>query len=207
MAEFNVAPIDWKNFEEVTAFLEDFTEKSKDKNQLRDANDALAQLLGIGDNVKFQELNSDQQNNFLQSVINDRAQYGLTAPEVAQKLLEGLQLRTPKIAPATPAPAFGIAPVFAPGLAPGGGSRPAWPPQQQWQGPPPEWGQQPPSWPPQQQAWPPQSPPPQWPGPPPAAAALPVQPTPVAEPKPLERSPIDGEYWEVSKDDKNKKTD
>jgi hypothetical protein len=143
--------IDWNNFEKVADILEDFAGKAKNGKQSKDANEALGQLLGVSDNVIFQKMNSDQQNQFLQSVVDSHSQHGLTSSQVAQKLLEGLHLRTPQLAPATPAPVYGMAmapPV--PGLAPGGGGGGARPQQQQQnqQPPPAQQTQQGEQWPP-----------------------------------------------------------
>lgn len=121
--------IDWGNFDQVAAILEEFAEKSKDLKQLKDANEALGQLLGVADKDVFTRMSIEQQNKFLQNVVDQYSQNGLSPADVAQKLLEGLQLRTPQLAPATPAPVYGIS-APTPGGMGGGASRN--PHQQQW---------------------------------------------------------------------------
>lgn len=100
--------IDWENFDQVTDILEDFASKSKDFNSLKDANDALSQLLGIGDNLIFQNMSIEKQNGFLQNVVDQYQQNGLSPAQVAQKLLEGLELRTPKYVQGPAAPGLGL---------------------------------------------------------------------------------------------------
>lgn len=121
---------DWDNFDKLSEIFGDFTEKSKDPKQLRDMNDALGELLGVKEDAVFQRMNTEQQNQFIQSVVDQYTEKGLSPSTMAQKLLEGLQLRTPQLAPATPTPAYGLRP-SAPGLSVpglGGGTvRPAAP--------------------------------------------------------------------------------
>ena len=111
--------VDWDNFDQVTAILEDFASKSKAVNQLKDANEALAQLLGIGDNLVFQNMSIEKQNAFLQNVVDQHQQNGLSPADVAQQLLIGLALRDAPVRVQTPAiPGLGLrGPV---GPAPGG---------------------------------------------------------------------------------------
>jgi pyruvate/2-oxoglutarate dehydrogenase complex dihydrolipoamide acyltransferase (E2) component len=139
--------IEWDNFDEVTTILEEFAEKSKDRKQLKDANEALGQLLGVTDKDIFRTMNIEQQNKFLQNVVDQHKAYGLSPADVAQQLLVGLQLRPPVNVPSTPAPAFGIRGPSAPGMAPGGGGvhyTGATPQQQQGYAPP---AQAPTNWP------------------------------------------------------------
>jgi len=110
--------IDWDNFDQVTAILEDFAEKSKNFKQLKDANDALAQLLGVGDNLLFQNMSIQQQNGFLQNVVDQYQQYGLSPADLAHTLLESLSLRGPKVVQAPVSPGFGLRGPAGP--APGG---------------------------------------------------------------------------------------
>lgn len=111
--------MDWDNFDQVTVILEEFAEKSKNFNELKDANDALGQLLGIDDKPVFQNMDIEQRNQFLQNVVDQHKQLGLSPADVAQKLLEGLALRMPKNAPTAPrGPALGFAPA-GPGMSPG----------------------------------------------------------------------------------------
>ena len=117
---------DWQNFDKLSEIFSDFTERSKDPKQLRDMNDALGELLGVKEDAVFQRMNTEQQNQFIQSVVDQYTTQGLSPSVMAQKLLEGLQLRPPKFVPSTPTPAFGLRPsapgMAAPGL--GGGTRP-----------------------------------------------------------------------------------
>lgn len=113
--------VNWDNFDEVSMILEDFAEKSKVTTQKKSANEALGQLLGVADDSTFQRMNTDQQNQFIQSLLSEYKSYGLNPADLANKLLQGLHLKTPQLAPSTPAPVFGIsgpAPMAAP--APGG---------------------------------------------------------------------------------------
>lgn len=134
--------IEWDNFDEVTAILEDLADKSKGGKPLKDASEALGQLLGVADKQVFQKMSIEQQNKFLQNVVDQYKSYGLSPADMAQQLLAGLQLRPPINVPGTPAPAFGIRMAQsgpAPGGMGGGGVHYAGPTQQQQQGyaPPP----------------------------------------------------------------------
>lgn len=125
----DTAARDWNNFDLLSEILSEFTEKTKDAKQLRDINDALSELFGVKEDAVFQKMNTEQQNQFIQSVTDQYKNYGLSPATMAQKLLEGLQLRPPQLAPATPTPAYGLRPsapgLSAPGL--GGGTKPASP--------------------------------------------------------------------------------
>jgi pyruvate/2-oxoglutarate dehydrogenase complex dihydrolipoamide acyltransferase (E2) component len=111
--------IEWDNFDQVTAILEDFADKSKTHNQRKDANEALGQLLGVADKDVFRKLDIEQQNKFLQNVVDQYQANGLSPADVAQKLLEGLQLRTPRYGQVAPSgPGFGVRGPAGP--APGG---------------------------------------------------------------------------------------
>jgi hypothetical protein len=128
MSDKKPPPLNWQNFDQVTDILEQSTNKAKTVKQLKDANEALGQLLGVTDNAVFQKMNTDQKNQFLQIVMDQYSQHGLKPADMAQKLLEGLHLRTPSLAPATPAPAFGLAPSGPGGSTPRQQSS-YWPPQ------------------------------------------------------------------------------
>ncbi len=122
---------DWENFDKLSEIFGDFTIRSKDPKQLRDMNDALGELLGIKENSAFQRMNTQQQNQFIQTVVDQYTQQGLSPSVMARKLLEGLQLRTPQLAPSTPTPAYGLRPsapgLSVPGLGGSGTSRPQTP--------------------------------------------------------------------------------
>ncbi len=121
--------IDWGNFDQVTALLEEFAEKSKDPRNLKDTNEALGQLLGVADKDVFRQMSVENQNKFLQNVVDQHSQNGLSAADIAQKLLEGLALRNPKVSgPAVRGPAMGMA-IPTPGGNMVGGNN-AQPPQQ-----------------------------------------------------------------------------
>lgn len=104
--------VDWDNFDQVTGILEEYAEKSKDFRQLKDANEALGQLLGIAKNPVFFNMNTEQQNKFLQNVVDQYQANKLSPADMAQHLLEGLALRTPRYpqqhAPVAPAMGFGM---------------------------------------------------------------------------------------------------
>ena len=113
--------IDWDNFDEVTAIVEEFAEKSKDMSQLKDANEALGQLLGVTDNPIYQNMSIQQQNMFLQSIVDESKAANLSPAAVTNRLLVGLHLRMPADAPRAPGPSLGLHGPAGPGL--GGGMR------------------------------------------------------------------------------------
>ncbi len=110
--------IEWKNFDTVTEILEEFADKSDNAKQLKDANEALGQLLGVGDNPVFQNMSIEQQNKFIQGVVDEHQNHGISPAEVAQKLLVGMQLRAPAVGPSGPSFGFGLRGPAGP--APGG---------------------------------------------------------------------------------------
>lgn len=133
--------LDWDNFDHVTDILESFADKSKSADQLKDANEALGQLLGVADKDVFRNMSIEQQNKFLQNIVDQHAQGAIGSAQVAQKLLEGLYLRSPQISgPAVRGPSFGMA-APTPGGMGGGAPRnmhqQQWPPQQMPHGYPP----------------------------------------------------------------------
>jgi hypothetical protein len=97
--------LNWNNFDKVADLIETQTEKADNAQKRKDSNEALGQLLGVTDNPVFRKLNTEQQNMFLQHIVDKS---GSGAGNVAQKLLEGLHLKAPALAPSTPAPAFGL---------------------------------------------------------------------------------------------------
>jgi pyruvate/2-oxoglutarate dehydrogenase complex dihydrolipoamide acyltransferase (E2) component len=114
---------DWQNFDKLSEILVDFVDKAKSPKQVKDMNDALGELLDVNENAVFGKMNTDQQNQFIQAVVKEHSEKGSSPVTMAQKLLEGLQLRTPQLAPATPTPAYGLRP-SVPGLGGvGGGAR------------------------------------------------------------------------------------
>lgn len=115
--------IEWDNFDQVAALLEESADKSNNTKQLKDANEALGQLLGVAEKAIFQKLSIEEQNKFLQNVVDQHKAHGLSPADVAQQLLAGLQLRPPIYAPASSAPAFGVrmAPSGPGGMGGGGG--------------------------------------------------------------------------------------
>lgn len=111
--------IEWENFDQVTELIEEFAIKAQNMKQSRDANEALGQLLGVTDEPVFQTKSIEEQNKFLQKVVDEHQKGNLTPAAVTQKLLEGLYLRMPANAPAGPrGPALGPA---GPGMGGGGG--------------------------------------------------------------------------------------
>ena len=112
--------IEWDNFDEVTTILEDLADKSTSGKPLKDASDALGQLLGVADKPVFQNMSIEQQNKFLQNVVDHYKGFGLSAADMAQQLLAGLQLRPPVNVPGTPTPVYGIRPMGPAGPTPGG---------------------------------------------------------------------------------------
>jgi pyruvate/2-oxoglutarate dehydrogenase complex dihydrolipoamide acyltransferase (E2) component len=113
---------DWQNFDKLSELLVDYVDKARNPRQLKDMNDALGELLDINEDSVFRKMNTDQQNQFIQAVVKEHSEKGSSPVTMAQKLLEGLQLRTPQLAPATPTPAYGLRP-SAPGLGGGGAAR------------------------------------------------------------------------------------
>jgi pyruvate/2-oxoglutarate dehydrogenase complex dihydrolipoamide acyltransferase (E2) component len=111
--------IEWGNFDTVTDILEDFADKTSNAKEMKDANEALGQLLGVGDNPVFQTMSIEQQNKFIQGVVDEHHSQGISPAQVAQKLLVGMQLRTaPAAGPSGPAFGFGLRGPAGP--APGG---------------------------------------------------------------------------------------
>lgn len=101
--------VDWENLDQVTNVLEDYASKSKDFRTLKDANEALGQLLGVAENPVFFNMSTEQQNKFLQNVVDQYQANRLSPADMAQHLLEGLELRTPRYAPQGPTgPALGF---------------------------------------------------------------------------------------------------
>ncbi len=143
MADTNT--VDWQNFNAVADIIEDFADKSKDGKKLKDANEALGQLLGVSEKAVFQKMNAEQQNAFLNGVMDQYQKSGSNPADMAQKLLEGLRLKTPQLAPGTPAPVYGLAPPVPGGM--GGGGRPQQQ-QQNWQPPAQQQQQEGEQWPP-----------------------------------------------------------
>lgn len=127
--------LDWENFDRVTDILSDFSTRTRDAKSQKDNNDALAELLGIGENIVFRKLNVEQQNQFLQNIARQYQETGISPASMAQKLLQGLQLRpaTPS-GPRGPAPTLGMRPAApgmrGPGGSGGGGGMRTQPPQQ-----------------------------------------------------------------------------
>ena len=113
---------DWQNFDKLSELLVDYVDKARNPKQLKDMNDALGELLDVNEDSVFKKMNTDQQNQFIQSVVKEHSEKGSSPVTMAQKLLEGLQLRTPQLAPSTPTPAYGLRP-STPGLGGGGGAR------------------------------------------------------------------------------------
>src|SRR5690606_4153435 len=116
--------LNWNNFDKVADLIEAQAENTKDSQKLKDANEALGQILGVTDNPIFQKMNTAQKNMFLQHVVEN---HGKSSSDTARKLLEGLHLRSP--APTGPrmAPAMTMAPP-TPGM--GGGAPRSTTPQQ-----------------------------------------------------------------------------
>ena len=111
--------IEWENFDQVTSILEDLADNPGSTKSLKDASDALGQLLGVADKQVFQKMNIEQQNKYLQGVVDQYKAHGLSPADMAQQLLAGLQLRPPVQVAPTSAPSFGVR--MAPsGPVPGG---------------------------------------------------------------------------------------
>ncbi|MDB5478166.1 MAG: sucB [Alphaproteobacteria bacterium] len=94
--------IEWDNFDKVAGFIEESADGAEDMAVIKDANEALGQLFGITDNPVFLKMNIEQQNKFLQKVVDEQQSGNLNPSAVALKLLEGLQLRMPAKAPVGP---------------------------------------------------------------------------------------------------------
>lgn len=144
--------IDWTNFDQVTVILEEYADNSNDPSKLKDANEALGQLLGVTDVDVFRKLSIEEQNKFLQNLVDQSSQGTLGGAEVAQKLLEGLHLRNPQPqGPAVRGPAMGVRIPTPGGMGMGGGGG-----QQQYYQPPPPTAYPPqqPMHPQHQQQWP-----------------------------------------------------
>jgi pyruvate/2-oxoglutarate dehydrogenase complex dihydrolipoamide acyltransferase (E2) component len=110
----------WDNFDRLSDILSVFTEKSHDIKQMKDMNEALGELLGVKEGAIFEKMSVDQQNQFVQQVIDQYQEKGLSPAVMAQNLLVGLQLRPPQPKMAPSAPSLGLRP-SAPGMGIGGG--------------------------------------------------------------------------------------
>lgn len=101
--------IEWDNLDHVTEMLTDFAQKAKDFNGVKDAVDALGQLLGVAENQVFFNMKTEEQNQFLQSVIDQSEAGELSPADIARKMLVDLNLRPPQFTPYAPqAPNFGL---------------------------------------------------------------------------------------------------
>jgi hypothetical protein len=111
--------LNWDNFDKVSDLIEMQVEKTDDSQKLKDANEALGQLLGVTDNPVYQKMTTEQKNMFLQ-FVRDTA--GKSSSDTAQKVLQGLHLRAAPSAPRM-APSMTLAPPTPGGMG-GGGSAP-----------------------------------------------------------------------------------